>query len=224
MVSVLSPKLVGLCTLVKLLSDFLIEVEEEVYAAWWDSGVPVKDRCGANALWFPGRVASYKEVDTDSPYGPARFYDVSFDDGDESNEIEEYWVFSKDDYLLSVKNYGVSSWIGVRSETDPRAAEEDNWPRIVGWYVATIDGKDQSYPRLSGKRLNSFVRITVVHDADCVCNLTMSSSKYTFVEALDAYDTFVLQRKGKGILPTDLNRPEKFSCWCAIPRKRTSPR
>jgi hypothetical protein len=41
----------------------------------------------------------------------------------------------------------------------------------------------------------------------------MSSSKYTFVEALDAYDTFVLQRKGKGILPTDLNRPEKFACF-----------
>jgi hypothetical protein len=109
-------------------------------------------------------VTSYNEIDMDSPYGPTRFYDVSFDDGDESNEIEEYWVFSKEDYLLSTRNDGVSSWIGVRNETDPRAATEDTWSRIVGWYVATIDGKDQSYPRLSGKRLNSFVRMTAVHD------------------------------------------------------------
>ena len=76
-------------------------------------------------------------------------------DDNDSNEIEEYWVFSRDDYLLSVMNYGVSSWIGVRSKTDPRFAEDDKWPSIVGWYVATIVGKDQSYPRLSGKRRNA---------------------------------------------------------------------
>ena len=148
-------------------------MEEEVYAAWWDGGVLAKDRRGATASWFPGRVSSYKEIDTDSPYGPFRFYDVTFDDGDESNEIEEYWVFSRDDYLLSVTNYGVSSWIGVRSETDPRAAEDDKWPSIVGWYVATIDGKDQSYPRLSGKRRNACVRISVLRDADCLCNFVL---------------------------------------------------
>ena len=147
----------------KLLSN-IIKVGEEVFAAWWDSSLPLKDHDGTHASWFPGRVTSYNEIDIDSPYGPTRFYDVSFDDDDESNEIEEYWVFSKEDYLLSTRNDGVSSWIGVRNETDPRAATEDTWSRIVGWYVATIDGKDQSYPRLSGKRLNSFVRMTAVHD------------------------------------------------------------
>ena len=140
-----------------------------MYAAWWDSSLPLKDQDGTHhASWFPGRVTSYKEIDIDSPYGPTRFYDVSFDDGDESNEIEEYWVFSKEDYLLSTRNDGVSSWIGVRNETDPRAAKEDKWPRIVGWYVATIDGKDQSYSRLSGKRLETLVQVAVVYDADCL--------------------------------------------------------
>jgi len=42
---------------------------------------------------------------------------------------------------------------------------------------------------------------------------TLSSSTYIFVEALDAYDTFVIQRKGKDVLPTDLNRPDKFICF-----------
>lgn len=35
----------------------------------------------------------------------------------------------------------------------------------------------------------------------------------SFLEALDAYDTHVIQREGKDILPTDLNRPEKWSCF-----------
>ncbi len=42
---------------------------------------------------------------------------------------------------------------------------------------------------------------------------TMLTSTYIFVEALDAYDTFVIQRKGKDVLPTDLNRPDKFICF-----------
>jgi len=69
---------------------------------------------------------------------------------------------------------------------------------------------------------------------------TLSSSTYIFVEALDAYDTFVIQRKGKDVLPTDLNRPDKFICFVeqsnsekcvdndeseyAKTRKRRSPR
>jgi hypothetical protein len=63
--------------------------------------------------------------------------------------LEDYWVFSKEDYLLSTINNEVSSWIGVRHVTDQLASKEDMWPRHVGWYVVTIDGKDQSYPWLS---------------------------------------------------------------------------
>ena len=107
-------------------------------------------------------MTSYKEIDIDSSYGPTRIYNILFDDGDVLNDLNDYFVFSKEDYLLSMRNDGVSSWIGVRNETEPRAAKEDKWPRIVGWYVATIDGKDQSYSRLSGKRLELlFTMLTV---------------------------------------------------------------
>jgi hypothetical protein len=126
-------------------------VGEEVYAAWWDSKHALKD--GTCADWFPGKVKSYWEIETGSPYGPSRFYTILYDDGDELDGIEDYWVFSKVDYLISMRSVGDSSWIGVRNETDQLASEGDTWPRIVGWYVATIDGKDHLYPRLSGKRL-----------------------------------------------------------------------
>jgi hypothetical protein len=39
----------------------------------------------------------------------------------------------------------------------------------------------------------------------------MSSFTLSFVDALDAYDTYVIQCKGKATLPTDLNRPEKWT-------------
>ncbi|KAL3765684.1 hypothetical protein ACHAW5_006364 [Stephanodiscus triporus] len=159
----------------------LFDVGEEVYAAWWDDSHVLKD--GTNASWFPGKVKSYREVNTDSPYGPSRFYDILYDDDDEIDGLEDYWVFSKVDYLLSMRNVGDSSWIGVRNETDQLLGKEDIlWPRIVGWYVATIDGKDKSYSRLS-----------------------------VFEDALDAYDTSVIQCKGKGTSPTDLNRPEQWT-------------
>lgn len=156
----------------KMLSNFN-KVGEEVYAAWWDSGI--SEQNGTNAAWFPGRVTSYKEIDIDSPYGPTRLYDILFDDGDTHKDLEDYWVFSKEDYLLSVRNDGVPSWIGVRNDTDGKAAKEDKWPRIVGWYVATIDGKDQAYPRLSGKRLGKVVAEAVVHNADCGETMSFSS-------------------------------------------------
>ncbi len=128
-----------------------------MYAAWWDGTHRIKN--GKNASWFPGKVKSYREVDTDSPYGPNRFYYIVYDDSDVFKDLEDYWVFSKADYLLSMINDEVSSWIGVRHVTDQLAGKEDMWPRLVGWYVATIDGKDQSYSRLSGKRLVKFIVI-----------------------------------------------------------------
>jgi len=132
-------------------------VGEEVYAAWWDGTHALND--GTNASWFPGKVKSYREINTDSPYGPSRFYDILYDDDDEIDGLEDYWVFSKVDYLLSTRNVGDSSWIGVRNETDQLLGEEDIWPRIVGWYVANIDGKDKSYSRLSGKTFGKFVAV-----------------------------------------------------------------
>ncbi len=79
-----------------------------------------------------------------------------------------------------------------------------------------------------------------MHVSEYLFFTMLSSSTYIFVEALDAYDTFVIQRKGKDVLPTDLNRPDKFICFveesnsekcvddndsgCTKTRKRRSPR
>jgi hypothetical protein len=128
----------------------LVKVGEEVYAPWWNT-LAVRKRTVTDAKWFPGKVKSFKDIDIDSPYGPTRFYDVAFDDGDEGTEIEDYWVWSKEDYLLNIHNDGEPSWKGVRNVLDSKAA--DKWPRIQGWYVAKIDRREQPFSRLSGERL-----------------------------------------------------------------------
>jgi hypothetical protein len=130
--------------------------------AWWDSTHAVMD--GTDATWFSGRVKSYLEIDIDSPYGPSCFYVISYNDGNKSDELADYWVFSNLDYLLSTRDEVVLSWIWLRNETDQTVSEEDIWPRIVGWYVVMTDGKDQSYPRLSGKTVEIW-RNNVVHKA-----------------------------------------------------------
>jgi len=128
----------------------------EVYAPRWPgSGRSERRTKAANTLeWLPGKVESTREVEPSagSPYGPIRFYDIRYDgDGDGEIEygIEDFYVFSKADYHLSTKNDGrSSSWIGVKNVTDCEI-EGDKYPRIVGWYVASIDGQERPFALLS---------------------------------------------------------------------------
>lgn len=53
--------------------------------------------------------------------------------------------------------------------------------------------------------------VRVVHVAAVFLAKDLSSFTLSFVDALDAYDTYVIQCKGKATLPTDLNRPEKWT-------------
>ena len=127
----------------------LFEKGDKVYSAWWQN-----TKRNDNPQWFPGTIKSYSEVETDSPYGPTRYYDVKFDDGDEMDGVEDYYVFPHSDYILVMKNDFKSNWIGVKNVHDPNIkGEVGKWPRIVGWYVATMDGKESEYARLSGKCL-----------------------------------------------------------------------
>ena len=142
----------------------VFEFGEDVCAAWWSKDSIVKD--GSNAQWFHGKVSSYREKDKGSPYGPLRFYDILFNDGDVSecygkSGLEEHWVMSSEDYIIYMEE---REWIGVRNERDDILREHDLWPKMVGWYVvsginlqpsgdiATIDGDDRTYSRLSGER------------------------------------------------------------------------
>ena len=127
----------------------LFEKGDKVYSGWWEN-----TERNDNPQWFPGTIESYREVDTDSPYGPTRYYDVKFDDGDEMDGVEDYYVFPHSDYELVKDNNFKNEWIGVKNVHDPNIdGEVGKWPRIVGWYVATMGGKESEYARLSGKCL-----------------------------------------------------------------------
>lgn len=115
----------------------LFIVGEEVVAAWWDN----EQRTG-KSQWFPGKIKSYKTIDSSGTYGPLRAYGVEFDDGDELEQLEDYWIFSRDDYQLMDRVK-----IGVTNVVDEEC--DDNWARITGWYVATIGDQEQSFSRLS---------------------------------------------------------------------------
>lgn len=101
-------------------------VGENVYAAWWED----KGRKGS-PTWHPGIVKACKEVvNADGQYGPTRFYDVEFDDGDVLKDIEDSFVFSHCDYLLTENDEDKTDWIGVKNVVDKESS--DDWASMVG--------------------------------------------------------------------------------------------
>lgn len=126
----------------------LLKVGEKVYAAWWKN----KRSKNGTPSWHPGYVKSYKEVEENvNQYGPLRLYNVKFDDGDELDDIEDSCVFTKADYILSEQNdedAEACCWIGVRNVVDKESSDE--WASMVGWYNATIGGREHSFSHLSG--------------------------------------------------------------------------
>mmetsp|Transcript_22801 Transcript_22801/g.49301 ORF Transcript_22801/g.49301 Transcript_22801/m.49301 type:complete len:161 (-) Transcript_22801:1616-2098(-) len=138
----------------------LLKVGAEVYAAWWEDN----DRTTA-ATWHPGVISSRRESKFGGPYGPIRFYDITFDDGDKLDSVEDYFVMNKVDYLLSIRkaidrdgdsdteglnggNY--KRWIGVKNKLDKHSV--DAYFKEVGWYSATIDGQEKAFSYLSGEK------------------------------------------------------------------------
>ena len=72
----------------------LFEQDDEVYAAWWPANVKGDNRKLENiGGWFPGTVKAYIQVETDSPYGPTRYYNIEYDDGDKLGNIQDWCVF-----------------------------------------------------------------------------------------------------------------------------------
>ena len=72
----------------------LFQVGDEVYAAWWDPKLEIKN--GKNSRWFPGKVKSSRigrhrvGSGSRSPYGPTRLYHIGDDDGDELETLQDY--------------------------------------------------------------------------------------------------------------------------------------
>ena len=71
----------------------LFDVDDEVYACWWQDAEDRKKNVGSS--WFPGTVQNYTEVKADGPFGPTRMYDIHFEDGDELDDLEQQYVWSK---------------------------------------------------------------------------------------------------------------------------------
>jgi len=124
----------------------LFEKGDRVFSAWWKD-----EKRSGETQWYPGLIKSYTQEETNSPYGPTRYYDIDFDDGDELYKVEDYYVFPEVDYILQQKNDFKPNWIGVKNVTD-KSVKGDRWPGDVGWYVANLgDGKESEHARLSGK-------------------------------------------------------------------------
>ena len=167
----------------------LFEKGDNVYAAWWDPDTDTKRR--NKAEWFPGVVLSYEEasIGASSKYGPTRLYHIMFDDGDELDNIEDYFVCSKTDYELTVK---YKKPIGVRNRRDAKSTDE--WAKIVGWYEITgEDGKVQSFSLLTDAMR--------AHDAIVVRKHHGSHVKRSFLNIPEDYPEL--------FAPTHIEAPEE---------------
>eukprot|EP00956_Cyclotella_meneghiniana_P039348 scaffold170218_cov64-Cyclotella_meneghiniana.AAC.1 len=59
------------------------------------------------------------------------------------NHVEDYFIFSREDYLLSGRS---DKWIDVEIKKDHNS--DDLWAKCVGWYEANIDGNMYVFPKL----------------------------------------------------------------------------
>ena len=72
-----------------------------------------------------------------------------FDDGDVIDNLEDAYIFNKEDYLLTIRleKSKKKEWIGVRNVVDEESS--DMWAKSVGWYVVDINGEERPFSLLS---------------------------------------------------------------------------
>jgi hypothetical protein len=189
----------------------LFEINDRVFAPWWEDV-----RRKSQPSWYAGVITNYLTIGH-SPYGPVRQYDVLFDDdGEELADIEDSFVFSREDYLLSTSD---KEWIGVKNVLDDQSG--DSWAEVVGWYEATI-GESFLLPSLSLFRLEITPLIDIcLFDLKTPSNFNwpltslgdVDGATYAFSrlsDALRAYDEHVIVKKGDAVNPSELNLPDEI--------------
>ena len=67
-------------------------------------------------------------------YGPSRFYDVTYHDGDQAECVEDAFVFGSEDYQLEMKG---QRWKGVSQVVDKKSS--DLWVRFQFAHLSQID-------------------------------------------------------------------------------------
>ncbi|KAL7549522.1 LOW QUALITY PROTEIN: hypothetical protein ACHAWF_012782 [Thalassiosira exigua] len=153
----------------------------KVYAAYWE---PDDAKRREEPSWHPGAVSSVAvRKASDERFGPVRWYNVNYDDGDRTTGIHDAFVFPVEDYELvtrrdeeNEKRKRAANWKGVKNVTDGKS--KDAWAASVGWYVAAIDGERRPFS--------------------------------TLAEALRAYDAHVVRAKGLSTRKVDLNLAEEW--------------
>lgn len=119
----------------------MLNLGDPVYSAWW----PDND-WQQPATWWPGTITAFDvRYDVDHGYGPLRLYGIRFDDGDVLNNVEDVYVFPKEEYELTTSSD--EQHCMVRNIVDANA--QDQWARIVGWYEFSGEqGSVRSFPLL----------------------------------------------------------------------------
>ena len=117
-----------------------LKVGSKIYAAYWPTDTDPDREMEPD--WYPGKISSYRvsQKPNDERYGYIRYYNVHYDDGDTLKNIEEHFVFSKEEYELHVrlgeeeekskkskKEKGKSGWLGVKNVTDKKS--KDQWAK-----------------------------------------------------------------------------------------------
>ena len=110
-------------------------VGEEVYAPFVHDGV---------RQWYQGHISEAICQQQTTEYGAVYRYNISFDDGDEANDIPEEFVFGKEEYLLNeeyiLKQHAIKNVVNKTSK--------DRWASRVGWYEVTVGGRKRSFSLL----------------------------------------------------------------------------
>ena len=81
--------------------------------------------------WYSGVITACRELKEGGKYGPDRYYDIKFDDGDKLDDIEDIFVFPESEYELLSRDKN-SRWKGVRNVLDKGSS--DRWAEAVGYF------------------------------------------------------------------------------------------
>ena len=156
-----------------------IEVGERVVAAWWEDPLDTKS---PPAGWFPGVVKACRKLEQGGRFGPTRFYDVEFDDGDALDDIEDIFVFPENEYSFLSRertDKTFSGWKGVKNVLGDGSA--DRWAETVGYWE--LDGKKDGKNHLAFPYLG---------------------------DALRYHDDYIVRCRGAETQKNDLNLPEEW--------------
>ncbi|KAL3799419.1 hypothetical protein HJC23_013874 [Cyclotella cryptica] len=193
-------------SLAKAILKPLFEVNDKVFAPWWPNA---KRKCQPS--WYSGVITGYNIVEKAGDYGPTRHYSVRFDDDNEElRGINDAYVFSFEDYKLSMFDQngdsGKTRWVGVKNVTDVNS--RDLWAKVVGWYEASIGEVILRlfFLILSKTRVNPLINLLLIMMVD---QDGETHSFSTLSGALRAYDAHVIAKKGDKAKKFELNLPNE---------------